>query len=150
MPLGTLQKESAMRAIFLALSLTIVSTSALAGNIYKCQEDGRTVYSQIPCGGSSERMHVDTAPAGLRPGEKAMLERAYERDAYSTARRDRAYARDVRKHVSPSERNRIRNLERRKRELQKEARGATLGQGFAIDREIDGINSEIQQIRSGY
>lgn len=132
-----------------AIAVLCASSAAWSGNIYKCQEGGRTAYSQIPCGGSSERMHVDTAPSGLRPGEKAMLERAYERDAYSTSRRDRAYARDVRQHVSPSERNRIRNLERRKRELQKEARGATLGQGFAIDREIDGINREIDGIRSG-
>jgi len=87
---------------------------------------------------------------GLREGELEMLRRAEERDAARLQRRNDAWRRDKRKTVSYSDQNRLRNLERRKRDLQKQARGASVGEGLSLSREIDGINDEIRRIRSGY
>ncbi|HRD68256.1 MAG TPA: DUF4124 domain-containing protein [Candidatus Competibacter sp.] len=53
--------------------------------IYKCQVEGKTVYSQTPCGADKQEIQLKTQPAssqnsGLREGEEKMLEQIRARE----------------------------------------------------------------------
>ena len=51
-----------------AVTFALVSSTAVAGTVYRCQQDGRTVFSDQPCdtgvgkGGSSARTPAQREP----------------------------------------------------------------------------------------
>ena len=72
------------KKIFLFSLLLWLIQSANA-QVYKCQTEGKTVYSQTPCDADVKEMHLKTQSAassgfGLREGEIRMLEQINARE----------------------------------------------------------------------
>ena len=131
----------------------IMLGSASAGNIYRCEVDGHVTFSQTSCPGAdtTERVEVDIDPvgtSGLREGERAMLDGVRAREAEDRAYKRSQYDRDVRYHLQPSERRKIKSLERERRALNDRLGGASVGDGIAIRSQIRAIDNEIARIRA--
>jgi hypothetical protein len=137
----------------IAIAALTIANSVLAGNIYRCEVDGHTTFSQTPCPGAdtTERVEVDIAPigtSGLREGERRMLEGAEARDSAALERRNSAYDRDARYNLQPSERRKIQSLERERRALNDRLGSASVGDGIAIQAQIRAIDNEISRLRA--
>jgi hypothetical protein len=128
----------------LAIALTTVPAHAA---LYKCVGDtGHVTYADTPCA-AGRVLAVDAAPApaepaGLRPGEKAMLERAWrrdEREAEERARSSRNAAAEAR----------LNKLRKRKDEIAKELRGSIGGKAerSALVDERRSIEREMATLR---
>jgi hypothetical protein len=120
------RRADTMRRISRILAIAIaLDPSLAAAALFKCiAADGHVTYRDTPCASANRSATVDLQPpagadAGLRPGERDMLERAYRRDEREAAQAARA-ARDA-----PAER-RIGKLQRRKDEIAREL-GSSIG-----------------------
>lgn len=86
---------------------------------------------------------------GLRDGEREMLDRANARDAEQRDYKRYRYERDNANHVGYSDRNKIKNLEYRKRQLNDQLRSAgTPSERYSIETQIIGIDRQIEQINA--
>lgn len=86
---------------------------------------------------------------GLRDGEREMLDRANARDAEQRDYKRYRYERDNANHVGYGDRNKIKNLEYRKRQLNDQLRKASSpSERYAIDSQIIGIDRQIEQINA--
>lgn len=86
---------------------------------------------------------------GLRPGEREMLDRANERDADQRDYKRYRYERDNANHVGYADRNKIKNLEYRKRQLNDQLRNArTPSERYTIETQIIGLDRQIEQINA--
>lgn len=56
-----------MRVFVLAAALTAWTTAVGAGEVYKCVEDGKTVFQDVPCSGSGAKVSVKPANAPTSP-----------------------------------------------------------------------------------
>ncbi|MFN2348660.1 MAG: DUF4124 domain-containing protein [Thioalkalivibrio sp.] len=89
---------------FLLLIALTVSTTAHA-QVYRCEVNGQTVFSQAPCAPDAETIQTapprrSTAPRGLRPGERDALRQ-------QSNRVERERARAAEHHEAERERQRI-------------------------------------------
>ena len=67
----------------LMLTLYLIAGPVYA-EVYKCEVDGRTLYSDTPCGQTAPLVGLpkkDKSPQGLRPGEKQLLRSVEAREA---------------------------------------------------------------------
>lgn len=128
----------------LAIALTTVPAHAA---LYKCVGDGGHVtYADTPCA-TGRVVAIDAAPptaepGGLRPGEKAMLERAWRRDEREAAERARAG-----RNAAPEAR--LNKLRKRKDEIARELRGSIGGKAerSALVDERRSIEREMATLR---
>lgn len=113
-----------MQRMFCTLAIALTTIPA-HGALYKCVGDGGHVtYADTPCA-TGRVVAVDTATppvasTGLRPGEKAMLERAWRRDEREAEERARASR-------NAAAEARLNKLRRRKDEIARELRGSIGG-----------------------
>ena len=139
-----------MRRISRVLAIAIaLDPGFAAAALFKCiAADGHVTYRDTPCASANRSANVDLLPppaaaeAGLRPGERDMLERAYRRDEREAAQAARA-ARDA-----PAER-RLGKLQRRKDEIARELGGSIGGkaQRSALADERRSIEREMATLR---
>jgi hypothetical protein len=128
----------------LAIALTTVPAHAA---LYKCVGDGGHVtYADTPCP-TGRVVAVDATPAqaepaGLRPGEKAMLERAWRRDERAAEERARASR-------NAATEARLNKLRKRKDEIARELRGSIGGktERSALVDERRSIEHEMATLR---
>ncbi len=90
-----------MRPRWFALLLLFALVPARAA-LYRCEVDGRPLFSDRLCGADAVRLPIDDhapppASVGLRPGERRLLQQFEKRDAEARRRRDAAFDRDVRR-----------------------------------------------------
>ena len=127
-----------------AIALMTVPTHAA---LYKCVGDsGHVTYADTPCA-AGRIVAVDVAPspadpAGLRPGEKAMLERAWRRDEREAEERTRA-------NRNSAAEARLNKLRKRKDEIARELRGSIGGkvERSALVDERRSIEREMSTLR---
>ena len=128
----------------LVIALTTIPAHAA---LYKCVGDGGHVtYADTPCA-SGRVVAFDPAPpaaepAGLRPGEKAMLERAWRRDEREAEERSRASR-------NAAAEARLNKLRKRKDEIARELRGSIGGKAerSALVDERRSIEREMATLR---
>lgn len=138
--------------ITVTLAALLAAGALPAADIYRCEVDGHVTFSQTPCGGGAQRIEVDISPTGvdgLRPGERAMLDDVNARDEQDLGYKRYKADQYQRHHVGFSDRQRIKKLENDRRRLQESLdSGASVGKSWSVKTEIDGINRQIEQIRS--
>jgi hypothetical protein len=126
----------------------VLSPAAANGALYKCvADDGHVTYRDTPCVTTVPPLALDapppaSAPAGLRPGEREMLERAYrrdEREAVQHAQASRNAAAELR----------LGKLRKRKDEIARELGGSIGGkaQRSALADERRSIEREMATLR---
>lgn len=142
-----------MRRIAIIAALAMATPPVMA--ITKCvTPSGDIIYNDTGCPAGSSRVEgVDygtTSSSGLRPAERAMLDRIRDKEAADRDARDRDRERDARHHISYGDRKRLRSLEMRKGSLMDSLRRGNKSwkETMAIREEIRGINRQIEQIRS--
>jgi len=77
-----------------------------------------------------------------------MLQGVEAREAEDRAYKRNAYDRDVRYHLQPSERRKIKSLERERRDLVDRLGRASVGDGISIEAQIRSIDNEMARIRA--
>ncbi len=135
-----------MQRMLYTLAITLTTAPAYPA-LYKCVGDaGHVTYADTPCA-TGRVVAVDTAspsvePAGLRPGEKAMLERAWRRDEREATER----ARSSRNAAAEA---RLNKLRKRKDEIARELRGSIGGKAerSALVDERRSIEREMATLR---
>lgn len=135
-----------MTRMLCTLAIALSTVPAHAG-LYKCLgDDGHVTYADTPCV-MARVVAIDTEPSpaeptGLRPGEKAMLERAWRRDEQEAEARTRA-SRNAAAEV------RLNKLRRRKDEIARELRGSIGGKAerSALADERRSIEREMATLR---
>lgn len=86
---------------------------------------------------------------GLRPGERAMLDRIRQRESAERYQKQDSRDFDRRHTLTFSDRKRIRELEMEKRQLNDQLRrGGSWSQNLSLERQIHDIDRQIEQIRS--
>jgi len=73
-----------LKTILIFLTLSTITTTVLAADVFKCNVDGKIIYQQSPCTtGSGQRMDIqinDTGVKGLRESEQRALESIDQRE----------------------------------------------------------------------
>jgi hypothetical protein len=131
-------------SFLLALALT---PGAAAPALFKCTaDDGHVTYRDTPCATDARPLTLDQAPsvpaAGLRPGERDMLERAYRRD-------DREADRAAQTARNAAAELRLGKLRKRKDEIARELGGSIGGKAerSALADERRSIEREMATLR---
>lgn len=136
-----------MKWMLCLLALALNPAAADAG-LFKCvAPDGHVTYRDTPCATASQPVTVDPAPAasappGLRPGEREMLERALRRDEREAERHAQA-SRNAAAEL------RLGKLRKRKDEIARELGGSIGGkaQRSALADERRSIEREMATLR---